>query len=95
MDDDSVKDKYQIASEKLKALANPLRLKIIVGLIENECNVTEMQRKLGVPQSTLSQHLRILRDKGIIEGRREGAKMCYKVVDKCVIQIVECLLQIF
>lgn len=91
MGDDSVKDKYQIASEKLKALANPLRLKIIVGLIENECNVTEMQKKLGVHQSTLSQHLRILRDKDIIEGRREGKKMCYKVVDKCVIKIIDCL----
>ena len=86
-----MKDRYEIASERIKALANPKRLQIITGLIENECNVTEIGKKSGVPQSTASQHLRILRDKGIVESRREGTKICYKVVDKCIKKIVECL----
>ncbi|MCK4351945.1 winged helix-turn-helix transcriptional regulator [candidate division WOR-3 bacterium] len=86
-----MKDRYEIASEKMKALTNSKRLQIIAGLIENECNVTKIQKKLGLPQSIISQHLRILRYKGIVEGRREGTKICYKVVDKCIMKVVECL----
>jgi len=55
-----------------------MRLKVIVDLIENECSVTEMLRKLALHQSALSQHLRILGDKGIVGGRREGPKICCK-----------------
>jgi len=77
------------ASEMLKALANPTRLEIIAGLLKNECNVAEMQKNLGLPQSTISQHLRILRNNGIIRARHEGTRRCYKVVDNRAIKIVE------
>lgn len=83
--------KYEYESEILKALANPIRLQIVAGLLEDECNVSRIQQKLGVPQSTVSQHLRILRNKGIIKGRREGTKICYKVIDKHARAIVETL----
>ena len=69
------------ASEMLKALAHPTRLQIISGLLKNECNVAQIQKNLGIPQSTISQHLRVLRNYGIIRARQEGAKRCYKVVD--------------
>ena len=69
------------ASEMLKALAHPTRLQIIAGLLKNECNVAQIQKNLGVPQSTISQHLRVLRNYGIIRARPEGAKRCYKVID--------------
>lgn len=90
-EDFSMKNKYEILSEKLKALTSPIRLQIITGLMESECNVSEMQKKLGISQSTISQHLRILRYKGIIEGERRGTEICYKVIDKCIIKVVECL----
>ena len=86
-----MKDRYEIASDLLKALANPIRLHIIVGLLKSECNVTEIQRELNVPQSTVSQHLRILRDKRIIEGRRRGTEVCYKIVDEEVVKLVKLL----
>lgn len=75
---------YEEESEVLKALANPVRLQILAGLLEDECNVSRIQKKLGLPQSTVSQHLRILRNKGIIQGRREGTKVCYRVIDRRV-----------
>ena len=65
----------------LKAVAHPTRLAIIDGLLKNECNVAQIQKKLGFPQSTISQHLRVLRNYGVINARQEGAKRCYKVVD--------------
>ena len=65
----------------LKALAHPVRLKILRGLLEDECNVAQIQKTLKLPQSTISQHLRILKDRGIIQARQEGTKRCYRVID--------------
>jgi len=80
---------YEKVSETLKALAHPARLKIVAGLLENECNVAQIQKVLGLPQSTISQHLRILKNAGIIKGRREGNKTCYKVIDVQVRKIMK------
>ncbi len=74
--------KFERMSRVLKTLAHPARLQIVAGLLKNECNVSQVQQSLGLPQSTISQHLRILKDGGIIRGRREGTRVCYKVVNK-------------
>ena len=84
---------YEKASEILKALAHPARLKIVAGLLKDECNVARVQKVLGLPQSTVSQHLRVLKNAGIIKGRREGTKMCYRVVDAKVRKIVEIIVK--
>jgi ArsR family transcriptional regulator, arsenate/arsenite/antimonite-responsive transcriptional repressor len=79
-------------SDILKALGHPIRLKMVCGLIDNyECNVNKMVEELELPQSTVSQHLAILKNKGIIAFRKEGVKACYKVIDKKVLEIVELL----
>ena len=80
---------YEKVSEILKALAHPARLKIMSGLLKNECNVARIQKALGLPQSTISQHLRVLKNADIIKGRREGNKTCYRVIDARVRKIVE------
>ena len=73
---------FEEASEIFKVLANVTRLKILVGIMHDECNVSKIVEKLGLPQSTISQHLTTMRNKGIIKGRRQGAKVCYTIVDK-------------
>ncbi len=79
-------------SELLKALGHPVRLKMVCGLIQNyECNVNKMVEELNLPQSTVSQHLALLRNKGIIVPRKEGVKTCYKVADKRVLDIISIL----
>ncbi len=80
---------FEQLSEMLKAIAHPIRLQIVVGLIKDECNVSKIQAKLGLPQSTVSQHLSILRRNGLIKARRDGVKVCYHVVDPRVKKIVE------
>ena len=82
-------NKFERVSEKLKALAHPARLQIVAGLLKDECNVSQIQESLGLPQSTISQHLRVLKNAGIIKGRREGTKMCYRVVDKRVREVIK------
>jgi Predicted transcriptional regulator len=82
---------YNDKSEMLKAIAHPVRLCIVKGLMENQCNVTKIQECLCLPQSTVSQHLTKLRAAGIIEGDRKGLEICYRVVDEDVINIVKVL----
>ncbi|MDK2800193.1 MAG: hypothetical protein PWP27_285 [Clostridiales bacterium] len=84
------KDYYE-KSEILKAIAHPVRLCIVRGLIDNQCNVTKMQECLNLPQSTVSQHLTKLKAAGIIEGKRNGLEICYKVVNEDVKKIIEAL----
>ena len=82
---------YEKKAEKLKAIAHPYRLCIIKGLMEKQCNVAKIQECLGLPQSTVSQHLSKLKSAGIIEGEKEGQKTCYSVVDEETISIIDAL----
>jgi DNA-binding transcriptional ArsR family regulator len=85
----SKKPDFEKISETLKALAHPVRLQVVAGLCHNECNVSKIQDKLGLPQSTISQHLAILRRFGIVKARREGVKVCYAVVDPMIKSLVK------
>ncbi len=78
-------------SEIFKSLGHSDRLKIIIGLVKNECNVGQIQKKLCLPQSTISQHLRILRNKKIIKEKKKGNQRCYRVIDKRVVKILKIL----
>ncbi len=75
---------YSSEAGILKTLGHPLRLKIVAGLLAGACCVNEMSECLGVPQSTISQHLSILRAKGVVEGTREGTTITYAVVHPLV-----------
>lgn len=80
------------AVKLLKALAHPARLMIIRTLMENQCNVNSIEKTVGFSQSGVSQHLRILRLSGIIEPKRDGKEICYKIVDPKAVEIVKSLL---
>ena len=85
-------NKYNEIAEVLKALAHPVRLCIVRGLIEKGgCNVCHMQECLGMPQSTTSQHLQKLRSAGIISGRRKGLEVTYQVCDQRVVELIKVL----
>lgn len=79
-------------SEIFKALAHPIRLKIVCGLIKKEeCNVSIMVEKLEIPQPTVSQHLNILKNAGVITGYKKGTQVCYKVTNEVVKKIIKTL----
>ena len=86
-----MKYKYKNESDLLKAVGHPVRMQIIelllLGLPIEGCSVNAIQKKLDIPQSTISQHLQILRNKGIIDGNKTGVEVCYKVIDKRVTEI--------
>jgi DNA-binding transcriptional ArsR family regulator len=83
--------KYEEKAEVLKALSHPHRLCIIKGLMDNKCNVSKIQECLGLPQSTVSQHLAKLKAAGIIDGKRNGLEICYSVVNEEIENIVRVL----
>ncbi len=85
-------NKYNEMAELLKTIAHPVRICIIRGLLEKgECNVTYMQSCLGTPQSTVSQHIQKLKSAGIIEGRRSGLEIYYKVKNEKVAELIRLL----
>jgi ArsR family transcriptional regulator len=71
---------YDREAEILKVLGHPVRLMIVTGLMSQTCNVKKIWECLELPQATVSQHLALLKNKGIIEGRREGVEVFYHVV---------------
>lgn len=85
---------FEKDSEVLKAMGHPVRLQIVAGLLEpghDKCNVNRMVERLGIPQSTVSQHLAILRRAGIVVPRKEGVKTCYHVADGRIPGLVKLL----
>jgi DNA-binding transcriptional ArsR family regulator len=82
---------YEREADLLKVLGHPVRLRLVAGLLNHECNVNKIVKALNLPQSTVSQHLGILKSRGIVQIRKEGVKTCYRVTDARVAQLVKLL----
>jgi DNA-binding transcriptional ArsR family regulator len=80
---------YTMESEILKVLGHPVRLKIVAGLCSQGCNVKYIWECLGLPQATVSQHLALLKNKGIISGTRDGVEVHYSVINPLARKIIE------
>lgn len=78
-------------AEILKVLGHPVRLKIVAGLMSQTCNVKKIWECLHLPQATVSQHLALLKNKGVIEGRRDGVEVFYHVISDDARRIVGAL----
>ena len=80
---------YSEITEKFKALAHPARLKIMANLMDRECCVGDVQKCLSLSQPNVSQHLGVLKEADIIVGRREKNKICYRISDNRVKNILK------
>lgn len=81
--------------EFFKALAHPVRIKILRLLRPGEKSVTELQETLGLEPSTVSQQLAILRTKNLVVARKDGTKALYTVRDPQIFQLLDCAKEIF
>jgi ArsR family transcriptional regulator len=79
------------AAEVLKAVAHPLRLQIVELLEKDELCVGAIVEALGEKQSITSQQLTILRDRGILASRRDGTRVFYRLVNKNVSRVLDCV----
>ncbi len=83
------------AARSLKAMAHPLRLKILCTLSEGEVSVQDIVDHVGTSQSNISQHLAILRDKGILAARKDANRVYYRVDDKRMLRLVGMMREVF
>ncbi|MGE0080573.1 MAG: ArsR/SmtB family transcription factor [Thiohalomonadaceae bacterium] len=83
------------ASRSLKAMAHPLRLKILCTLGDQEVSVQEIVDQVGTSQSNISQHLAILRDKGILCARKDANRVYYRVEDARTLRLISMMRNVF
>lgn len=83
------------ATEVLKSIAHPIRLKILCFLLEGEKNVSEIETQFGSTISNISQHLTVLRKADIINRRKEANYMYYSIKDNNIEALMETIKQNF
>jgi DNA-binding transcriptional ArsR family regulator len=88
-------DDIERASRSLKAISHPLRLKILCTLGGQEVSVQEIVDFVGTSQSNISQHLAILRDKGILASRKDANRVYYRVTDTRTLQLIGMMREVF
>lgn len=76
-------------AELFKALGHPVRIRILELLREGEQSVSSLSEAMAVEMSTVSQHLAILRGRGLVIGRKEGTAVFYTVVDRQVFDLLD------
>jgi DNA-binding transcriptional ArsR family regulator len=75
----------------LKAMAHPSRLLVLETLASGERCVCELQELVGADMSTVSKHLALMREAGLVEDRRQGLQVFYRLRVPCVMRFFECL----
>ena len=83
------------AAKLLRALSNERRLLILCQLGDGERSVGELQPRVGLSQSALSQHLAVLREEGVVATRRDAQTIWYRIADPAAMRVVATLAEIF
>jgi ArsR family transcriptional regulator len=85
------KEINELHSSLCAGLADPKRILILYALSEKSLNVSELTDSLGLPQSTVSRHLKMLRERGLVLSQRDGQSVYYEIADHRVIQALDIL----
>ena len=85
----------QQAAQAIKAIAHPLRLKILCVLGDQEISVLDIVEQVGTSQSNISQHLAILRDKGVLATRKDANRVYYRIGDLRTLKLVGMMRDVF
>ncbi len=84
--------KLEMAASKLRAIAHPMRIAVIGLLQENpKLSVTEIYSSLEIEQAAASHHLNILKNKGVLNSKRDGKKIFYSLKNRSLTEIIECI----
>lgn len=83
------------AATLLRLLGNEKRLMLLCQLADGELSVRDIQSRVGLSQSALSQHLALLREEGIVATRRESQTIYYRIVDHAAMRVIETLAELF
>lgn len=84
----------ELHAQVCKGLADPKRLLILNALRDGERSVGDLQAELDLPQANVSQHLAVLRDRRLVEARRDGQRVFYSVSSPKIIQAMDLLREV-
>ena len=86
--------KLEMAANKLRAMAHPMRIAIIDLLSENKkLTVTEIYERLSIEQASASHHLNILKNKGLLDSKRDGKMILYSLKTTALTNVIDCINQ--
>jgi len=85
---------YQLHASVCKGLADPKRLLILNALRDGERSVTDICEEIGFAQANVSQHLAVLRDRGLVTTRKEGQFVYYSVASPKIIEALDLLREV-
>jgi ArsR family transcriptional regulator len=88
-------DDIREASDALKAMAHPLRLKILCLIGDSELMVQEIVEAVGTSQSNISQHLAVMRSRGLLASRKEANKVFYRIEDPRILKMIGLMREVF
>jgi len=94
MDKQLLKEINQLHAEICGGLSDPKRIAILYALAEKPESVMELADALDMPQPTLSRHLKVLRDRGMVVGERQGANVIYSLGDKRIIKALDLMREV-
>ena len=81
----------RLHAQVCNGLADPNRILILYTVADNEYNVSDLAKRVELPQSTVSRHLKILRDRGMVTSQRSGQSVFYSLTDDRIIQALDLL----
>ncbi len=85
---------YKLHAEMCKVFSNPTRLEILNLLRDKELSVTELIEKTRLSQANISQHLSIMKSKGIVASNREGTNVYYKLINHKIIEAFDIIREV-
>lgn len=88
-------EQIEQAARAIKAMAHPLRLKILCVLGRDEVSVQDIVDAVGTSQSNISQHLAILREKGVLRARKDANRVYYRVGDQRTLALIGMMREVF
>jgi len=85
---------FELHAEVCKTLSNPVRLRIISELRDGEMTVGTLAKKLSIRQAHLSQHLSVLRQRGVVAARKDGLKVYYSIANPKIIKAYQLIREV-
>ena len=91
MDQKLREEVVQLHAELCGGLADPNRILILYALSRCNSNVSDLARRIGLPQPRVSRHLKILRECGLVEAHRDAQSIHYRITDRRIIEALDLL----
>lgn len=83
------------AANLLRLLGNEKRLMVLCQLADGELSVSQLQARIGLSQSALSQHLALMREQGLVATRRQSQTIFYRIEDPAALRVIQTLAELF